>query len=243
MDERCTDLSRGIRREVCPRLSPDECKIKVKKPTSCRRGCEGYSGEQQRRIYRGECIPESTVPLFSPKEVEAPLESGRTDILHQSEVRSALSAADARPLNGIPAETAQAALKEQHQLLEQKTNEQTQSKIARLVVANRVCLRIAQLERVSQRVAEVVRRRRDQRERRHRESIYRHVSQHLKEVRDMCDWKDEQISREERMLQDALGREREVEELIRREAGKVGIGGEVELHELEEMLERLTSSD
>lgn len=159
----------------------------------------------------------------------------------QEEVRSALLAADAPLVGGVPPRAVEEALRRGHRFFHQTAQAERQSRIAMAATEARISLRAAQLERITYAVENVL----GQREQRHeaaharRCDIYRHVSQHLHDLETRCGEKLLEGQRLDCELGELLAVEREVEQTAREQARRIGVDGQDDLDRIEEAVRRL----
>ncbi|KPM35131.1 hypothetical protein AK830_g11449 [Neonectria ditissima] len=155
-----------------------------------------------------------------------------------SEVLAALNADDARVVNGISPRDAEAMLAQRYGSLQQRLEAEQNAFEQIAATEKRVSRREAQLERVSTSVNTILELKANKVNHR-REEIYRHVSQHLRELEAKGHAKDEETWEMANQLANLLTKEMELEAKMREEARKVGLDDITEIDEVERALQHL----
>ncbi|KAH6990535.1 hypothetical protein BKA56DRAFT_667095 [Ilyonectria sp. MPI-CAGE-AT-0026] len=158
-----------------------------------------------------------------------------------SEIFAALTAEDARMVNGISPEEAPAAIRQRYDVLDKCLQAEKNAVENIAATEKRISIRSAQLERVSASVNAILEMKARTQNCR-REEIYRHVSQHLRELKEKGEAKHEETWEMALQLASLLTKERELESKMKEEAQKVGVDGVSEADEIERVLQRLLES-
>lgn len=159
----------------------------------------------------------------------------------ESEILAALAAEDARIVNGISPEEAPAAIRQRYDVLDKCLQAEKNAVENIAATGKRIGIRSAQLERVSASVNAILEMKARKQNYR-REEIYRHVSQHLRELKEKGEAKHEETWEMALQLASLLTKERELESKMKEEAQKVGVDGVSEADEIERVLQRLLES-
>ncbi|KAK7403569.1 hypothetical protein QQX98_010662 [Neonectria punicea] len=155
-----------------------------------------------------------------------------------SEIMEALNADDARAVDGISPREAEVALSKRYNALRQCLDAEKQAAEKIAATEKRLGLREAQLERVCTSVNTILEKKTTTPDNR-RQEIYRHVSQHLRELEAKGKAKHEVTWEMAHQLTGLLAKERELEAKIKEEARKVGVDDISEVDEVETTLQHL----
>ncbi|KAH7156810.1 hypothetical protein EDB81DRAFT_854851 [Dactylonectria macrodidyma] len=156
----------------------------------------------------------------------------------KSEILAALQAKDARIVNGISPQKAAAMIRQRHKTLKHCIEVEQMALESIIATEGRVTLREAQLERVSATVNAIIEMKASKQHRRRRD-IYRHVSQHLRGLKEKGEMKHQETWELALQLASLLTKEKELEAKMKEEAQKVGIDGVMEADEIEGAVGRL----
>ena len=105
-------------------------------------------------------------------------------------------------------------------------------------IAHRLAVRSAQLDRIMSSLSPGVYRRVDRQQRR-RDEIYRHVSQHLRDVQELCETREEEAKRATDELAHMVERERLMSESIAELAEWLGLDERLDLDEVEKRVREI----
>lgn len=142
----------------------------------------------------------------------------------QSEIYAALRAPDAPVVGGVEPELVEFILPARLNTLMDKTTAEQRSTLAKEATENRLNYRVAQLERVTTAIETILQRREEESLQLRRQGIYRRVSQYLRTLERRSREKDESAQRLDWYLAQLLGVERELEQKVRQQAARVGLG-------------------
>ncbi|KAI5462299.1 hypothetical protein BGZ63DRAFT_209994 [Mariannaea sp. PMI_226] len=162
--------------------------------------------------------------------------------LGQSEIQEALEASDARKVDGVSPQRAEHVL--QQRLDELHRAVEGENHVCRDISASekRIRHREAQLGRVAATVTAIMQKRACRQGRR-REKLYRHISQHLREVKERTERKREKNWQMAKYMASLLAKEHLLGVRVNAEAHKVGIYGVMEPDEVERALESLLNRE
>ncbi|KAF7542324.1 hypothetical protein G7Z17_g11669 [Cylindrodendrum hubeiense] len=163
------------------------------------------------------------------------------DPMPYTEVLDALAAEDARVVNGISPQEAPAVIRQRHDTLEKCLVVEKKAFENIAAAEKRISLREAQLDRVSASVNMILEMK-TRKPNRRRGDIYRHVSQHLRELNEKAEVKYEETWELALQLASLLTKEKELEMKMKEEAQKVGVDGLSGADEIEAVVQRLLES-
>lgn len=143
----------------------------------------------------------------------------------QNEVQLALKMKSARDVAGIPPQDAEDTLRQRYQALHALSHQHHQATTLSTAISARLSGQASQLKRIISSLEPELLARTQKRQRR-RQDIFRHVSQHLRDVDAACAVKMVEASAAAEELAELSAKEREMREQIAELAEKVGWEGE-----------------
>lgn len=149
---------------------------------------------------------------------------------------------DARVVGGVSPLQAEQVLHQRYQALHDISSHVQQATALTASVADRLALRSAQLDRIFGSLTPAVFRRLHRQQRR-RDEIYRHVSQHLKDVQELCDVREGEAKRATEVLRDVAQRERNLGKRVDELAERMGLEEGVSLDVIEERMREMKEEE
>lgn len=151
---------------------------------------------------------------------------------------TALSQKNARNVGGVSPSEVEDVLRQRYRNLLGFSAHVQQATAMTANIAHRLAVRSAQLDRIMSSLSPGVYRRVDRQQRR-RDEIYRHVSQHLRDVQELCETREEEAKRATDELAHMVERERLMSESIAELAEWLGLDERLDLDEVEKRVREI----